>query len=197
MPDFDDSHDPNAAGLAGPPVHAPLMRAYALCRGGFVHAVRSVEAHLRHPFGDVEMGVQGMAQDPAREHVVDVTGALCHPGYMVDNKGNVAPAGFRREPLPVDAPGYHDPHVVSPVPTPELADILARPPLPAAAGPVPSDQTDAKIEGRSEDEPPVLPEGHDADHGVQEHHDHPVHADAGEEEKEPTGFAAMDAKAHD
>ena len=174
--DYDDSHDPDAPGLARPPVTHTHMRAFALCRKGFVHAVRSVAAGQRHPFGDVEMSVMGMPQDPAREHVIDVTGAEVHPGYMVDNKGNVAPAGARTEALPVDAPGYHDPSIVSPVPVTETNEITGRPPLPPTPGPVSPDNTDARIDGRSDDDKPALPQSHPAEHGVQEHHEHPVHS---------------------
>ena len=177
MGDYDDSHDPNAMGLAAPVVAPVFMRAFALCRDGFVHAVRSVAAGARHPFGDVEMGVMGMAQDPAREHVVDVTGAVCHPGFIVDNKGNVAPPGNRTEALRVDEPGYHDLRVVGPVPTSELAEIVGRPPLPEGQRAPSPESTDARIDARGEDDKAVFPEGHEHDHGVQEQHDHPVHED--------------------
>ena len=168
-------HDPEAS-HATVGVHVnPFLRAYALCRDGFVVAVRTALHREPHPFGDVELSVPGMTQDPKREHVTDVTGAVVQPGMIVDNKGNVAPAGTMDRALLLDEPAYHDRYAVAPVPVTEQAELVNRPGNDGAKETPPVSHTDARIEGRDEDDKAVLPEGHENDHGVQEHHEHSVH----------------------
>ena len=170
-----DLHDPSAVGATTGVFHDVGVRAYALCRKGYVVAMCLARHGQHHPFDDVEMGVMGQAQDPQREHVIDVTGAVCHPGYLVDNKGNVTPSGTRELPLTIDEPAYQDTHVVAPIPITEHAEIVGRPPVDAPQPPKSPMHTDAQIEARGEDEPPTLPESHGNDHGVVEHHEHVDH----------------------
>ena len=181
--DLPAEHDPEAHRATTGIFRDPLLRAYAFCRGGFVRAVRTAFASEPHPFGDAEMSHQGFEQDPRRDHVIDVTGAEVHPGYIVDNKGNVSPSVADGRPLRVDEPAYLARNAVAAVPITEHAEIVGRPGVDGTPEAPPSTQTDAKIEARDENDSADLPDGHERDHGVQEHHDHPVH-EAGDDRHE-------------
>jgi hypothetical protein len=59
---------------------------------------------LRLPLGQLPE----FKKEPDGSRVLDVTGVRCAVGYIVDNKGNVAPSEGREEPLLPHEPAYHD-----------------------------------------------------------------------------------------
>ncbi len=87
---------------------------WALAENGFVVDVQSSFDRLRHPFGD----------EAAGKTVLDVSNTTCAVGYMVDHKGNVAPAAGRTDALLPHEPAYHDHSNPPALPTAAVAAAL-------------------------------------------------------------------------
>lgn len=96
---------------------AVKFRRWALAVEGVVETIRHSMHPIEHPFTRTEMGFSR-----GDTKAIDVSNTDCQVGYLVDDKGNVTPAGrFLGDRLPKGQPAGHDLDVNPPLTTAEAA----------------------------------------------------------------------------